>query len=266
MIFLGARVTRWLTDVPQPGLVEIQLDDVDGCTHRLVEKSAVVDSTGVVRRDGRFPIAVGLACRPRTQYPGLDAQGRVNAVDLSPWGIGDDDTVYAIGRENLTWAPPAVYSDLSVRARQAAGLVTFRRWRASVGLSASELDALEEHLWQYALVTPETFDAWHEADPLTGLASSGSLPAPLLRSLEASGIDPVELRSVIVSLIEITYGGLFGRIESRRSLSELATVIAFAQRQGVAPAPADAFADCLWIDDDWGRPTESIVSSWRAVV
>ncbi|MGN7701275.1 hypothetical protein [Cellulosimicrobium sp. 22601] len=264
MILVRARVTRWLTDVPQPGLVEIQLDDVEGRTHRLVEKSAIVDSTGAVRRDGSFPITVDLACRPRTQYPGLDARGRVNVVDLSPWGIGDDDVVYAVGRENLTLARPAAYSDLSVRARQAAGLVTFRRWRASVGLTAPELDALEEHLWQYALVTPETFDEWHEADPLARLGSSEPLPVSLLRTLEASGIEPEELRSVIDSLIEITYGGLFGRLESRWSLSELATVVAFARRQGVAPAPADAFDDCLWIDDDWGRPTETIVGRWRA--
>ena len=61
-----------------------------------------------------------------------------------------------------------------------------------------------------------------------------------------------------------TYGELFGGIESRWSLGDLNTVIEFAQRDAITPAPPDAFIESLWIDNDWGRPSNTLVGKWRA--
>ncbi|RKQ84878.1 hypothetical protein C8N24_6508 [Solirubrobacter pauli] len=265
MILLRGLVTRWLTDDPQPGLVEIQFDDVDGRAHRFVEKSAVIDSVGAVHPGADYPIAIGIACRPHDQRYRPDKDDPINSVDLSPWGVGDEGALYSVDREALAWAPPATYSDLSVVARQAVALVTFRRWRATVGLVAPELDALEQHLWRFATVVPETFDAWYEADGLMTLEPSDPLPARLRGAIESAGSDPGHVRSAIDALVEITYGGLFGGIQSGSSLEQLNTVVEFAARQGITPAPADPFIDSLWIDDDWGRPSATLVSQWRDV-
>lgn len=265
MILLRGLATRWLADEPQPGWVEIQFDDVDGHTHRFVEKSAVIDSTGAVRPGADYPIAIGILCRPHHQPYRPDKDGQVNSVDLSPWGVGDDGALYSVGRDALNWAAPATYSDLSVVARLAAALVTFRRWRGAIGLEAAELDALEQHLWRFATVVPETFDAWYESDALATLESSDPLPARLGGAIEAAGLNPSHVRSAIDGLVEIAYGGLFGAIESRWSLEQLNTVVEFAARQGIPPVPADPFIDSLWIDDDWGRPSDALVSRWRAI-
>jgi hypothetical protein len=265
VILLRGRATRWLADDPQPGLVEIEFDDADGRTHRFVEKSAVIDAADAVHAGAEYPVAIEIACRPHNQRRRSFTDPPINAIDLSPWGIGEEGVLYSVKREALTWGPPARYSDLSVAARQAVALVTFRRWRAAIGLQASELDALEEHLWEHASVGPDTFDAWYESHPLPELDWPDPLPAPLAGAIEAAGLNPADVRPALDALTEITYGGLFSGIESRRSLDELETVIEFARRYDITHAPADAFTDSLWIDHDWGRPSDTVISKWRAI-
>ena len=264
MLLLQALATRWVSDDPQPGIVQIEFIDADGYAHRLQEKSAVLDAAGVLNQHTKYPIEIQIACRCRHQDYRPREGRTVNVVDLSPWGVDDPAVLYPVERGNLSWSAPAIYSDLSVRARQAVALVTFRRWRESVGLDCVELATLEDHLWQYATVTPDTFNAWHEEHPLVHLGPDSPLPDAIHDQIAARGLDPNEVRSAIFALTQITYGGLFGRVESEWSLADLESLGRFTEQHGTPLATADSFVDSLWIDDDWGNPSVELVRRWRA--
>ncbi|WP_143082886.1 hypothetical protein [Cellulomonas sp. KH9] len=262
MLMLPGRATRWISD-DFPGFVEIEFDDVDGVTHRFEEKAAVVDSGSALRAGSSFPVDVDIACRPHARE--LRGGTVVDVVDLAPWGIGDAGATYSVARELLSWRSPALYSDLSVRARQAVALVTFARWREAVGLRVAELVTLEDHLWQWMTVDgPEAFRGWYESHQLTGLGPGRPFPDPVRDQVAALGLDEREVQDAVRALVDITYGGLFGGIESRWSLAELQTVGDFTARHGVPLAPAASFLDSLWIDGDWGRPDGDAVARWRA--
>lgn len=263
-MLLRCLATRWVSDVPQPGLVEIEVLDADGRVHRLTEKCSVVDADGRLHASSPYPLELEIACRPHHEdFRPVDRSSRP-CVDLTPWGVGDASELFTVERARLTWRRPAIYSDLSVAARQAVALVTFRRWRRRVGLDAVELDALDAHLWAYATVGPGTFDSWHEADPLTRLGGGDPLPDEISLAARSCGVDLPSFRRALGSLIEITYGGLFGRIESSWSLRELQTVGQFTSRDGVPLVAPDGFIDSLWVDNAWGSPSTAQVARWRS--
>jgi len=259
VLLLHALVTRWVCDEPQPGWVQIELTDADGHVRRFEEKSAVIDADGQLHVGAQYPVDVQIACLPR--YQTLGKKGLVNVVDLSPWGIGDENAVYPVERGQLSWGPPALYSDLSVCARQAVALVTFRRWRRAVGLRSSELVKLEDHLWEYATVTSDTFDTWYRSQ--CPLVDGDELPQNLKELAVVRGLSPDDVRDALGALVDITYGGLFGRIASEDSLGMLETFGRLTAQYGVPLVPAADFTGSLWIDDDWGRPDQALVNLWQ---
>lgn len=263
MLLLRGSATGWIDDEPMPGLVQIEITDADGRSHRLVEKPAVVDAHGILHERAQYPIEVAVACNPRHQAYRSGEARTVNVVDLSPWGVDDPDVLYPVERDQLSWHGPAVYSDLSICARQAVALVTFRRWREVVGLDCGVLATLEDHLWEYASVTPETFGAWYESHPLVLRRSDDPLPAEVESSAAVCGLDQAEVRRAVDALTGITYGGLFGRVESEWSLTGLEDLAAVTGARGVGLAPPDRFLGSLWVDGDWGRPSTELVSRWR---
>ncbi len=260
MIVLQARVARWIADDPQPGAVRIEFPDADGAVHRIEEKSAVIDRDDRLRPWTRYPVEVQIACRPRENCY-VQRDSLVNVVDLSPWGIGDPDQTYTVERDLLSWVAPAAYTDLSVAARQAVALVTFRRWCWTASLRHEALADLEEHLWQYATVRPDTFMAWYGTRP--SLIDPDELPSSLRQVADLRGVTHDDLRGAIDHLGKITHGGLFGAIDSEASLKHLRGLGEITARYGVPLAPPGQFVGDLWIDRDWGRPGESLVDRWR---
>jgi len=106
VLFLRGLVTQWIADDPQPGLVRIEITDADGHVNHLEEKAAVVDADGGLTASTRYPAPVQIACRPRRQeYRPHDGR-KLNLVDLSPWGVDNDTTLYPVERSSLTWAKP----------------------------------------------------------------------------------------------------------------------------------------------------------------
>lgn len=178
---------------------------------------------------------------------------------------GGPARLVTVPHERLTWVPPAVCSDLSVRARQAVGLLTFRRWRRVVGLACGSLDTLEEHLWQFATVEPTTFDAWYRAHPLVTF-DDDDMPHDLRRAVAVSGVDHDEAVAAIDALVEITYGGQFTGLLSETSLGHLDALGRVTTRHGVPLADPAPFTGSLWVDDAWGRPDAATLRRWRAVV
>ena len=49
------------------------------------------------------------------------------------------------------------------------------------------------------------------------------------------------------------------------SLRELEAVGRFTAQHGVPLASPEGFVDSLWIDDNWGRPSEALAHRWRAI-
>ena len=55
---------RWISDDPQPGIVECRLVDADGVEHVLIDKSAIFDDDrDRLRADAAYPIELTLPCR-----------------------------------------------------------------------------------------------------------------------------------------------------------------------------------------------------------
>lgn len=265
MLLLQGLVTQWVADDPQPGLVRIEITDADGQVHRVEEKAAVVDADGGLTASTRYPAPVQIACRPRRQEQRPHDGRTLNVVDLTPWGVDDDTTLYPVERDSLTWTEPAIYSDLSIRARQATGLVTFRRWRHVVRLAVPELTTLENHLWDSITTVPDTFDTWHESHPLTQLGANEPWPQNVQDEIASCGINPGATREAVTALVGITHGGLFAGIDSASSLRKLETVGRFTAQRGVPLASSEGFVDSLWIDDNWGRPSEALAHRWHAI-
>lgn len=274
MLFLEAVALRRLGDDVQPALVEVEIVDAARRAHRVVHQTSAIAADDRPDADARYPIPVRVACRPRGHGPSRPGPRDGIGVDLSPWGYDVSPwkvgaaARYTVERQWLSWAEPAVHSDLSVAARQAVALVTFRRWREAVGLESAECDALEDHLWTFATTTPDTFDDWYDSQfdaDLVHLDETDPLPASVRAFITAASIDESSMRAVLGSLTEITHGGLFGGIGSEASLGELEAVSRFTAEHGVPLVPADAFTDSLWIDHAWGRPSAEVVARWRAV-
>lgn len=263
MLFLRATATGWVDDEPHPGLVSVEIVDADGVVHRLLEKCSAIDA-GLGPRT-RYPVEVSIACAARDQGYRRADNATINVVDLSPWGVGDPEATYAVEPDRLRCVSPLQHADLSVAARQAAGIVTFRRWREAVGLQGRAFATLEDHLSQYASVTQETFEAWFCSHRLTRRRPGQRLPWALRRAVAARGLDQDAVAHAVLQLVQITYDGIYGGIESAMSLARLHELESVTTGNGVPLASADDFAGSLWIDDDWGRPEADVLERWRQV-
>lgn len=118
-------------------------------------------------------------------------------------------------------------------------------------------------MWEFATLTSAGFDAWYEAELLARFESVGPLPEEISAVASSCGVDVANLDRALQSLIAITCGGLFGRIDSSWSLRDLQIVGEFTSRDGVPLVEPDGFAGSLWVDGDWGRPPGAMVDQWR---
>jgi hypothetical protein len=59
---IDVRAVRWISDDPQPGIVECRLLDADGVEHVLVDKAAIFDADDRLRSDAEYPIDLKLEC------------------------------------------------------------------------------------------------------------------------------------------------------------------------------------------------------------
>lgn len=60
---VSIRAVRWVSDEPQPGIVECRLVDADGVEHVIIEKSVICDDADRLRPDATYPIELKLGCR-----------------------------------------------------------------------------------------------------------------------------------------------------------------------------------------------------------
>jgi hypothetical protein len=78
--------TRWVSDEPQPGLIEVQLIDADGRTWRFFDKPPVFAGGANISNTAEFPIAVAIPAR-------IIAENDLVTVSTDPHGIqGEEGT------------------------------------------------------------------------------------------------------------------------------------------------------------------------------
>lgn len=260
MIQLAATVTAFSDDA-FPGWVDVQFHDSHGISHTISEKAPVIGE-GLDPR-GPFPQPVALTCEVLHQDFQVRSDAPHHIVSLAPRGLGEAGETYSVARQQLSHVRPTVYSDLSVSARQAVALIAFQRWLRGAGVNSPILDDLTHHLWEFSLVTPDGFRGGYEAHPWTKADLIGRPPKALLEVADAHALGVEPFTGAVHSLIFLTYGGLFGGIESAWSLEELGRLLAFTRGNGIEDPDPEPMADSLWVDDEWGRHTSEQVDRWR---
>jgi hypothetical protein len=83
MAHVRATAVRWISDEPQPGLVEVQLVLADGSVMSLVDKPPIFDAGDRLRPDAAYPIDLELDCRV------LDDRGEALVIELAH-GVADE--------------------------------------------------------------------------------------------------------------------------------------------------------------------------------
>jgi hypothetical protein len=78
-----ATAVRWISDEPQPGIVEVELVLADGSVTSLVDKAPIFDAEDRLRADAVYPIDLELDCRV------LDDRGETLVIELAH-GVADE--------------------------------------------------------------------------------------------------------------------------------------------------------------------------------
>lgn len=97
-MFVAAYATMWVSDEPQPGLVQITMADAHGRQWTFVDKSPVFGFS--LSRETAYPVEVGLACTILSRHIGGNGRGVAVISTEAPWGLASVDgvtrfTIYA---------------------------------------------------------------------------------------------------------------------------------------------------------------------------
>jgi Toprim-like len=78
--------TRWVSDEPIPGVVEVLLEDADGKVWKFVDKAPMFDDAFLLFRDSVYPVGFEIACT----ILGRRIRDGLQVVEIStarPWGL-----------------------------------------------------------------------------------------------------------------------------------------------------------------------------------
>jgi hypothetical protein len=85
--------TRWVSDKPIPGLVEVLLQDADGKTWQFIDKAPVLDESWLLSRDTDYPVDLDVACTILGRHA-RDGREIVEISTASPGGLETVDGRY----------------------------------------------------------------------------------------------------------------------------------------------------------------------------
>jgi len=84
-------ITKYISDDPQPGIVECHLSDAQNRDWTFIEKTAVV-STALLNANTKYPVFTEIACRPISKKK--NAKGReIFRICTDVWFIESTDGV-----------------------------------------------------------------------------------------------------------------------------------------------------------------------------
>ena|SRR5215475_6290587 len=92
MTGISVQITKYISDDPQPGIVECQLVDVYGNEWVFQEKTAIV-SLGALDADTDYPQPGFIACEIIKQWQDVDGREIVSVNTEKPWGVETLDGV-----------------------------------------------------------------------------------------------------------------------------------------------------------------------------
>ncbi|NIK56953.1 hypothetical protein [Kribbella shirazensis] len=77
---LLAKATRWVSDEPVPGWVEVEFRDADGVSHTLADKAPIFSTD--LTRVREYPVDVLVACEVVAVHG-----DRIRITTERPWGV-----------------------------------------------------------------------------------------------------------------------------------------------------------------------------------
>ena len=98
-----ARATRWVSDEPFPGLVELELIDANGRTWTFIDKAPIFNAAGHLTPDARYPLDIKLACTVIAEpSPGEHSHLLISTAE--PWGVEsvDGESEFLVHHDQLT--------------------------------------------------------------------------------------------------------------------------------------------------------------------
>ena len=91
MAAVGCEIVRWVSDEPQPGIVEVQLTDAYGRCWSFLDKVAIFDADGSAGADSVYPVASVIACEVLGTSVADDGREIVSITTLRSWGVESTD-------------------------------------------------------------------------------------------------------------------------------------------------------------------------------
>jgi hypothetical protein len=85
--------TRWVSDEPIPGLVEVLLEDANGKVWQFVDKAPMFDEADLLSRDSFYPVNLEIACTVLARHI-RDGRPLVEISTATPWGLETIDGTY----------------------------------------------------------------------------------------------------------------------------------------------------------------------------
>ncbi len=88
---LRCEITRWVSEDPQPGVVEARFVDAAGSTWVFHEKTAMFPNWDALGPDADYPLASAIAARVLAVATGADGSTLITVTTAWPWHISSVD-------------------------------------------------------------------------------------------------------------------------------------------------------------------------------
>lgn len=84
--YVRVTATRWVSDEPIPGVVEVLLYDAWGKGWKFIDKAPMFDKLGVLDRESGYPAHLEIACTVLGSRT-IDGRSVVQISTADPWGL-----------------------------------------------------------------------------------------------------------------------------------------------------------------------------------
>jgi hypothetical protein len=152
------------------------------------------------------------------------------------------------------------YEALSIQGRLAAGLVAVEAWLRQHGVEDEGTTSLLDHMWQWMTVAPETFKAWYEFQSAALRAAEAGEPVPSVAAAACrrQGASAHDLASMLADVVSVVYDSLFGALDLRLSLVNLARLAEISGKSGVHLPDASQLSQFPAPErHGWGNPVSA---------
>lgn len=83
-MYVRATARRWVSDEPQPGIVDVEINDADGHTWQFRDKSAIFDVDGILTPQADYPVVIRIPCEVLRRRHNLEDR-EMTTIRLPDW-------------------------------------------------------------------------------------------------------------------------------------------------------------------------------------